>query len=193
MLALTISIVVCAQTLEKAYEKWANEDVVYIITDEERALWDSLESAEARLRFIEIFWLRHDPTPDTIENEFRDEHYRRMVYANEHFGTNVPGWRTDRGRIYIIYGPPDDIHSALNFTIDRASGAQSTARHKESWRYRHIDGVGDNVSLDFVAADDAQFTLSSDALEAGREAEVRKLFPTLEQLSVSVDGIVQIG
>jgi len=95
--------------LESPYRKWLNEDVSYIITDEERAAFRRLQTDEEREQFIENFWLRRDPTPDTVENEFKEEHYRRIAYANEHFPSGIPGWKTDRGRIYIVYGPPDEI------------------------------------------------------------------------------------
>ena len=97
--------------LETPYRKWLNEDVAYIITDEERAAFKRLQTDEEREQFIEQFWLRRDPTPDTVENEFKEEHYRRIAYANEHYASGIPGWKTDRGRIYITFGPPDEIES----------------------------------------------------------------------------------
>ena len=93
------------------YKKWMDEDVVYIISDEERKAFKQLNTDEEREQFVEQFWLRRDPTPDTEENEFKEEHYRRIAYANEHFASGIPGWRTDRGRIYIQYGPPDEIEA----------------------------------------------------------------------------------
>ena len=93
------------------YSKWVNEDVAYIISDEERAAFKSLQSDPEREHFIEQFWLRRDPTPGTPENEFKEEHYRRIAYANDHFAAAIPGWKTDRGRIYITYGPPDEKES----------------------------------------------------------------------------------
>src|SRR5689334_23463853 len=97
--------------LETPYRKWLNEDVSYIITDEERAAFKKLQTDEEREQFIEQFWLRRDPTPDTVENEFKEEHYRRIAYANEHFAAGIPGWKTDRGQMYIKFGPPDEIES----------------------------------------------------------------------------------
>src|SRR6202140_1839984 len=94
--------------LETPYKKWLNEDVAYIITDEERRAFKRLQTDEEREQFIEQFWLRRDPTPDTVENEFKEEHYRRIAYSNENFASGIPGWKTDRGRIYITYGPPDE-------------------------------------------------------------------------------------
>src|SRR5207237_7378405 len=97
--------------LETPYRKWLNEDVTYIITDEERAAWKRLSTDEEREQFIEGFWLRRDPTPDTVENEYKEEHYRRIAYANEHYASGIPGWNADRGRIYIMYGPADEVAS----------------------------------------------------------------------------------
>src|SRR5947209_7422833 len=97
--------------LSKTYRKWLDEDVRWIITDEERSAFKQLSNDEERDQFIEAFWQRRDPTPDTVENEFKEEHYRRIAYANEHFAAGIPGWKTDRGRIYIMYGPADEIES----------------------------------------------------------------------------------
>src|ERR1017187_8369653 len=103
--------------LATPYRKWLNEDVAYIITDEERSAFMRLQTDEERETFIENFWLRRDPSPDTVEIEFKEEHYRRIAYTNEHYASGIPGWKTDRGRIYITYGPPDEIedHSSGGF------------------------------------------------------------------------------
>src|SRR6185295_16741235 len=97
--------------LETPYKKWLNEEVVYIITDEERKTFSRLSTDEERQQFMEQFWLRRDPTPDTEENEYREEHYRRIEYANDHYASGIPGWKTDRGMIYIKYGPADEVES----------------------------------------------------------------------------------
>src|SRR5580692_4258604 len=94
--------------LETPYKKWLNEEVIYIISDEERKAFGRLNNDDERENFIEQFWLRRDPTPDTEENEYREEHYRRIAYANETFASGIPGWKTDRGMIYVKFGPPDD-------------------------------------------------------------------------------------
>jgi len=99
------------QELSKTYKKWLDEDVVYIISDEERKAFKQLSNDEERDQFIEAFWQRRDPTPDTEENEFKEEHYRRIEYANEHFAAGIPGWKSDRGQIYIKFGPADEIES----------------------------------------------------------------------------------
>ena len=140
--------------LETPYKKWLNEDVTYIITDEERQAWKRLSTDEEREQFIEQFWLRRDPTPDTEENEFKEEHYRRIAYANERFASGIPGWKTDRGRIYIVYGPPDEIEShPSGGTYERPyeEGGGTTSTYPfEKWRYRYIDGIGNDVNIEFV-------------------------------------------
>jgi GWxTD domain-containing protein len=140
--------------LETPYKKWLNEEVGYIITDEERKVFKTLQTDDERQTFIENFWLRRDPTPDTEENEFREEHYRRIAYANDRFASGIPGWKTDRGRIYIEYGAPDEIDShPSGGTYERPyeEGGGSTSTYPfEQWRYRYIEGVGTNIILEFV-------------------------------------------
>src|SRR5437879_3723620 len=128
------------QELSKTYKKWMDEDVRWIITDEERAAFKQLSNDEERDQFIEAFWQRRDPTPDTVENEFKEEHYRRMAYANEHFPAGIPGWKTDRGQMYIKFGPPDEIEShpsggSYQRPMDEGGGQTSTFPF-EQWRYR---------------------------------------------------------
>src|SRR5579864_9082876 len=140
--------------LETPYKKWLNEDVTYIITDEERQAWKRLSTDDERQQFIEQFWLRRDPTPDTEENEFKEEHYRRIAYANERFASGIPGWKTDRGRIYIVYGPADEIEShpsggTYERPFEEGGGTTSTYPF-EKWRYRYIDGIGNDVNIEFV-------------------------------------------
>src|SRR4030081_3920680 len=97
--------------LKKAYKDWLDKDVAYIITDEERKAFKKLETDDERERFIEEFWRRRDPDPDTDENEYREEYYERIAYANEHYASGIPGWKTDRGRIYITWGNPAEIET----------------------------------------------------------------------------------
>jgi GWxTD domain-containing protein len=142
------------QELSKPYKKWLDEDVIYIITDEERAAFKQLSNDEERDNFIEAFWQRRDPTPDTEENEYKEEHYQRIAYANEHFAAGVPGWRTDRGRIYIVFGKPDEIEShpsggTYERPMDEGGGETSTFPF-EDWRYRYIEGIGQEVIVEFV-------------------------------------------
>jgi len=140
--------------LGKTYRKWLDEDVVYIITDEERAAFRQLSNDEERDNFIEAFWQRRDPTPDTEENEYKEEHYQRIAYANEHFAAGVPGWKTDRGRIYIMYGKPDEIDShPSGGTYERPmeeGGGETSTFPFEDWRYRYIEGIGQEIIIEFV-------------------------------------------
>ncbi len=142
------------QELSKPYKKWLEEDVAYIITDEERAAFKQLSNDEERDNFIEAFWQRRDPTPDTEENEFKEEHYQRIAYANEHFAAGVPGWKTDRGRIYIVFGKPDEIEShPSGGTYERPmeeGGGETSTFPFEDWRYRYIEGIGQEVIIEFV-------------------------------------------
>jgi len=142
------------QELSKTYKKWLDEDVVYIISDQERKAFKQLSNDEERDQFIEAFWQRRDPTPDTEENEFKEEHYRRIEYANEHFAAGIPGWKADRGRIYIMYGPADEIDShpsggTYERPIEEGGGETSTFPF-EDWRYRYLEGIGQEVMIEFV-------------------------------------------
>ena len=142
------------QELSQTYKKWLKEDVAYIITPEEVSAFKQLSNDEERDQFIENFWLRRDPTPDTPENEYKEEHYRRIAYVNEHFGAGIPGWKTDRGRIYIIWGPADQVEAhPTGGTYDRPQeeGGGTTSTYPwETWRYRYLEGVGQNIELEFV-------------------------------------------
>jgi GWxTD domain-containing protein len=140
--------------LSKTYKKWLNEDVVWIITDQERAAFKQLSNDEERDNFIEAFWQRRDPTPDTEENEYKEEHYRRIAYANEHFAAGIPGWKSDRGRIYIMYGPADEVDShpsggSYERPMEEGGGETSTFPF-EDWRYRYLEGIGQEVIIEFV-------------------------------------------
>jgi len=142
------------EVMGKTYKKWLDEDVLYIITDEERAAFKQLSNDEERDNFIEAFWQRRDPTPDTEENEFKEEHYQRIAYANEHFAAGVPGWKTDRGRIYIVFGKPDEIEDhpsggSYERPMEEGGGETSTFPFAQ-WRYRYIEGIGQEVIIEFV-------------------------------------------
>ena len=154
------------QELKGTYKTWLNDEVPYIITDEERKAFLNLSNDEERDSFIENFWLRRNPNPDSPENEFREEHYRRIAYANEHFAAGKPGWKTDRGRIYIAWGPPDSIDShpsggIYDRPVEEGGGTTSTFPF-ETWHYRYLDGVGENIDLEFVdtcQCNDYHFTI----------------------------------
>ena len=99
-----------SQPATASYDKWLNEDVAYIISSQEKKEFRELETDAERDRFIQEFWKRRDPDPSTALNEYREEHYARIQYANEHFDNEGrPGWKTERGRVYIIHGPPDSV------------------------------------------------------------------------------------
>ena len=140
--------------LDSAYKQWLNEDVVYIITPEERNAFLQLETNEEREQFIEQFWLRRSSNPDLPDNDFKEEHYRRIAYANEHFASGIPGWKTDRGRMYIMWGRPDEIEShPTGGTYDRPmeeGGGSTTTYPWETWRWRYLEGIGENIILEFV-------------------------------------------
>src|SRR5579864_8043592 len=140
--------------VSKVYRKWLDEDVRWIITDEERSAFKQLSNDEERDNFIEAFWARRDPTPDTVENEFKEEHYARIAYANEHFAAGIPGWKSDRGRIYIMYGKPDEIDShPSGGTYERPmeeGGGETSTYPFEDWRYRYLEGIGQEVIIEFV-------------------------------------------
>jgi len=136
------------------YKKWLEEDVDYIISDEERSVFKKLTNDEERDAFIEQFWARRNPDPRSSSNPFKEEHYRRIAYANQHFTSGFAGWRTDRGRIYIMYGKPDELEShptggAYNRPFNEGGGTTTTFPF-EKWWYRHIEGVGDDIEIEFV-------------------------------------------
>jgi len=140
--------------LKKAYKDWLDKDVAYIITDEERKAFRKLATDDEREHFIEEFWRRRDPDPDTDENEFREEYYERIAYANEHFASGIPGWKTDRGRIYIMYGKADEVESHPSggaYQRETYEGGGSTSTFPfEKWFYRYLPGVGSGIEIEFV-------------------------------------------
>ena len=140
--------------LKKAYKDWLDKDVTYIITDEERKAFKKLATDDERERFIEEFWRRRDPDPDTDENEFKEEYYERIAYANENFASGIPGWKTDRGRMWIMYGKPDGREThPMGGSYDRPSyegGGNTSTYPFETWFYRYIPGVGSGIEIEFV-------------------------------------------
>jgi len=140
--------------LDTPYRQWLNEDVIYIISPDERNAFLQLATNEEREQFIEQFWLRRSSNPDLPDNDFKEEHYRRIAYANEHYASGIPGWKTDRGKMYIIWGPPDEIEShPTGGTYDRPmdeGGGSTTTYPWETWRWRYLEGIGENIILEFV-------------------------------------------
>src|SRR3977135_4107847 len=140
--------------LDSAYRQWLTEDVTYIISPDERNAFLQLDTNQEREQLIEKFWLRRSSNPDLPENDFKEEHYRRIAYANEHFASGIPGWKTDRGRIWIMYGKPDEREThPMGGQYDRPAteGGGSTSTYPfELWFYRYIAGVGSGVEIEFV-------------------------------------------
>jgi GWxTD domain-containing protein len=152
------------------YKQWLNEDVVYIITPAERTTFLQLGTNEEREQFIEQFWLRRSSNPDVPENDFKEEHYRRIAYANEHFASGIPGWKTDRGKMYIIWGPADEVEThPTGGTYDRPieeGGGSTTTYPWETWRYRYMEGIGENITWEFVdPSSSGEYRLTSDPSE----------------------------
>lgn len=180
--------------LKEAYKRWLNTDVAYIITKEERRAFQALTTDEERENFIENFWRRRDPNPDTEENEYREQYYERIAYANEHFTSGIPGWKTDRGRIYIAWGKPDSIEThPTGGAYDRPSwegGGSTTTYPFEIWWYRHLDGVGDGIEIEFVdPTGTGEYRIARDA----HEKDALKTVPgagltTAEQLGIANKG-----
>jgi GWxTD domain-containing protein len=169
--------------LTAPYTRWLDQDVAWIITPDERGAFLKLQTDDEREQFIEQFWLRRDPTPDTVENEFREEHYRRIAYANERFASGIPGWRTDRGRIYIAWGPPDEREEhasggSYQRTPEEGGGTTSTFPF-EIWRYRHLEGVDSDVNLEFIDPTmSGEYRLTIDPCEKDALAKVPGAGPT---------------
>jgi len=135
-----------------AFKKWL-ADVEPILSPEEIAAWKKLQTDEERERFIEDVWRRRDPDPDTEENEYREAYYERLAYANEHFSSGIPGYKTDRGRIYLKYGKPDEIEShpaGGAYQRESSEGGGSTSTYPfERWWYRNLPGRSD-IDIEFV-------------------------------------------
>ena len=177
--------------LATPYKKWLEEEVPYIITDEERSAFLQLQTNEEREQFIEAFWQRRDPTPDTVENEFKEEHYRRIAYANERFSSGIPGWRTDRGRMYIMWGPPDEKESHTQGELYNRpmseGGGQTTTYAYEDWTYHYMEGIGSNITVEFVdPTGTGEFHITNDPGEKDAMSHVPGGGPSLlEQMGMS--------
>lgn len=166
---------------------WVTDEVLYIITPEEKAAFARLTTNEEREQFIEEFWRRRNPDPDSPENTAREEHYRRIAYANEHFSSGVPGWKTDRGHIYILWGPPDEVDAhAAGSTYDRPpeqGGGTTTVHAFDVWRYRHMEDIGDNIEIWFVdPTGSGEYHITMDPGEVDALAHVPGAGPSLSEL-----------
>jgi len=177
--------------LKNVYKKWLDNDVPYIITDEEKKAFKALQTDEERENFIENFWRRRDPNPDTEENEFREEYYERIAYANEHFTSGLPGWKSDRGRIYIAWGKPDSVEShPSGGQYNRPSyegGGETTTYPFEIWFYRHLDNVGEGLEIEFVdPTSTGEYRLARDA----NEKDALRTMPGAGQTTAEQLGLV---
>ena len=185
--------------LKDAYKRWLNTDVAYIITKDEKRAFMALTTDEERENFIENFWRRRDPNPDTEENEYREQYYERIAYANEHFSSGIPGWKTDRGRIYIAWGKPDSIEThPTGGAYDRPSwegGGSTTTYPFEVWWYRHLDNVGDGIEIEFVdPTGTGEYRLARDANEKDAMRNVPGAgLTTAEQLGLADKGDRLLG
>jgi GWxTD domain-containing protein len=143
------------------YQKWLDEEVAYIISDDEKRAFRRLQSDDERQQFITQFWLRRDPTPGTEENEMKEENYRRIAFANDRFSAGIPGWKTDRGAIYIKYGPPEGIDSHV---------ATPSTYPYEIWQYPDVTGFGTSAEFEFVDPTmTGRFHLTKDPSEKQRQ------------------------
>ncbi len=140
--------------LEDNYRKWLREDVLYITSPEEAEVFLKLTTDQERELFIEQFWRRRDTDPRTSINEYKEEHYRRIAYANENFTSGFPGWKTDRGMIYIKFGEPHrrERHpTGGHYQRSTREGGGSTSTYPfERWEYRYLEGVGQDIEIEFV-------------------------------------------
>ncbi len=170
--------------MQSPYLKWLNGPIGYIITPQERTAFKKLTTDDEREQFIENFWERRNPNPGDPENEAKEEFFRRVAYANEHYASGVPGWRTDRGRIYIMWGPPNEVDShpsggtyvanpdELPY-MDTSGDDEMVTYPFEDWTYNYIPGIGENVKLEFVDPTmSGEYRLTMNPCEKDAMAEV---------------------
>ncbi|MGH9359493.1 MAG: GWxTD domain-containing protein [Terriglobia bacterium] len=173
--------------MESPYKKWISGPISYIISPQEQSAFKKLSTDDEREQFIEQFWERRNPNPGDPENEFKEEFYRRIAYANEHFASGIPGWMTDRGRVYVTWGPPDSIEShdsggsytmspdeqpSYSAGASNGSGGYMETYPFEDWYYHYIPGIGENVKLEFVDPTmSGEFHLSMNPCEKDALAE----------------------
>ena len=180
-----------SKELGPAYGDWLGNEVPDIITEAERRAFLELSTNEEREQFVEIFWDRRNPHRESPENSFKEEHYRRLAYADEHFASGIPGRKTDRGHIYILWGPPDEIESHPTGGIYERTpgqgGGSSNAYPWELWRYRHLEDIGENIEIEFIdPTNSGEYHLTMDPCEKDALAHVPGAGPSLgEQMGLS--------
>ena len=138
--------------LPESARYWLAEDAIYIITPEERCAFMHLNTDEERQQFIEQFWYRRTVDPISLDYDFKTEHYLRIVFANEKYRGQLAGWKTDRGRIYVLFGPPDSVDLVTDQRAAHEAGKQDTDTHfhpVQRWHYHYIKGIGENVEFHF--------------------------------------------
>ncbi len=149
----SVSQIAQAQVIPPTYQKWLDEDVRYVISNQELSEFNKLTTDQQRDAFVVAFWKRRNPNPSSEENTFKEVHYRRLAYANSWFAEGVPGYKTDRGRIYIMYGPPDEVQrhvAAVGQEQPRRDGGNAISYDWELWRYAGVAGIGKDVTFRFV-------------------------------------------
>jgi GWxTD domain-containing protein len=176
-----------AKELNPDDTNWLLNEVPDIITAAERRGFLELGTEEEREQFKEIFWRDRNPEPESPVNPVREEHYRRLAYADEHFASGILGRKTDRGRIYIIWGPPDEIEShPTGGTYDRPpeQGGGSTSTYPwELWRYRNLEGIGENIEIEFVdPSGSGEYHIALDPCEKDALARVPGTGSSLSEL-----------
>jgi GWxTD domain-containing protein len=180
-----------SKELGPAYGDWLGNEVPDIITEAERRAFLELSTNEEREQFVEIFWDRRNPHRESPENSFKEEHYRRLAYADEHFASGIPGRKTDRGHIYILWGPPDEIESHPTGGIYERTpgqgGGSSNAYPWELWCYRHLEDIGENIEIEFIdPTNSGEYHLTMDPCEKDALAHVPGAGPSLgEQMGLS--------
>lgn len=143
------------QVLPPQYRKWLDEDARYIIADQERSEFAKLTNDQQRDEFVERFWEKRNPEPGSSPNVYKEQHYERIRFAISHFSVlDTSGWKTDRGRIYIVFGPPDHIDqhfsAAGSHKASDLFGVAAIPYDWELWRYGYIEGIGEDVDFTFV-------------------------------------------
>src|SRR5580704_5636477 len=166
---------------------WLREEVPDISSNEERRAFLRLSTNEEREQFVESFWDRRNPDPESAANIYKEEHYRRLAYADERFASGIPGKKTDRGHIYLIWGPPDEIEShPTGGTYDRPmeqGGGTTTTYPWELWRYRHLEGIGENIEIEFVdPTGSGEYHITKDPCEKDALAHVPGAGPSLTEI-----------
>jgi GWxTD domain-containing protein len=164
--AAALALVAATPSLARPGElrRWIEGPIRYIASPDEARAFKALSDDVARLAFIERFWGRRDPSPGTLVNEYRQTFWERVRTANERFrATTIPGWRTDRGKIFILFGPPNDIRDDMDVEVSDEPGAK---RGLIRWFYTgEAEGranAGPVTVVPFVRDPDGEYHLSSD-------------------------------